>query len=71
MNEAPSDYDTGRSMDLSLRYARWRTFDTTQPNGHRICCWLDRKTGRLIHQPDGLDPNFLTAPPGPVDSYVG
>ncbi|HTS52595.1 MAG TPA: hypothetical protein VMH26_04920 [Burkholderiales bacterium] len=71
MNETPGGNDVERSTDSSERYARWRTFDTAQQSGYRICCWLDRKTGRLLFQPDGLDPNLLAAPPALVYSYVG
>jgi len=71
MNKMLGGSDIERSTDCSMRYARWRTFDTAQQSGHRVCCWLDRKTGRLVFQPDGLDPNLLTAPPGPAYSYVG
>lgn len=53
------------------RYARWRMFDTTQQNGIHACCWVDRKTGRLVYQPAGLDPNLLAAPSAPIYSLAG
>jgi len=60
-----------QSMNSLTRYTRWRTFDTTQHGGDRISCWLDRKTGRLVYQPEGLDPNALRSAPGFASSLLG
>ena len=60
-----------QSINSVARYTRWRTFDTTQHGGNRISCWLDRETGRLVYQPEGLDPNALRSAPGFASSSVG
>jgi len=60
-----------QSMNSLTRYTRWRTFDTTQHGGERISCWLDRETGRLVYQPEGLDPNALISAPGFASSSLG
>jgi len=62
MDEAPGAWT--QSTNSSTRYARWRTFDTTQQGGDRVSCWLDRETGRLVYRPEGLDPNSLVSAPG-------
>ena len=67
LSGSEADVTTGGSG----RYARWRMFDTTQQNGVQACCWVDRKTGRLVYQPAGLDPNFLAPPSEPIYSFAG
>ena len=71
MDQNVVGHDIDRTTGSSARYARWHTLDTTQQDGHRVSCWLDRKTGRLLYQPPGLDPNLLTIAVGPLFSYVG
>jgi hypothetical protein len=38
------------------RYARWPVLDK-QRQVDAPWCWLDRRTGRLVYQPDQVDPN--------------
>jgi hypothetical protein len=38
------------------RYARWSVLDRERAEGPSFC-WLDRRTGRLVYQPDQADPN--------------
>jgi len=71
MDEAPGSYETDNATGSLLRYARWTRFDVPQQSGPRVCCWVDRKTGRLVYLPDGLNPNVLSALPGSGQSYVG
>jgi len=37
------------------RYVRWPVFDLAPGGSSR--CWLDRRSGRLLYHPDGVDPN--------------
>jgi len=60
-----------QSTNSLTRYARWRTFDTTRHGGDRVSCWLDRETGRLMYQPEGLDPNSLVPAPGFAALSIG
>ena len=71
MGQAPSGSETDGTTGSLGRYARWRVFDTTQQNGLLACCWVDRKTGRLVYQPVGLDPNLLAVPSAPLYSFAG
>ena len=46
-----------RYRDESIpRYARWSVLDKQREAG-APSCWLDRRTGRLVYQPDQVDPN--------------
>ena len=78
MDQGPQSFDPYYAVDASLdcaqdaslRFARWRRFDSMQQNGCPICCWLDRRTGRLVYQPDGLDPNLLISSPSPAQGSL-
>jgi len=53
----------GYDREGTCRYVRWSLFDkqTEGDPGDASSCWLDRRTGRLIYQPNHVDPNASTA----------
>jgi len=57
--------ETGYRDRSIPQYARWSVFDR-QRQAKEPCCWLDRRTGRLLYLPQHADPNAARVVATPV-----
>jgi len=70
MGQTSSQDSVDRWTPDVARYVRWRMLDSKHQNGQWVWCWLDRETGRLVHQPAETDPNVAVEPAGSHHTFV-